>query len=209
MIQIESLRIALLRPLIWLSRFRHRKGYGVHSPFAFRLITDVVYQRWPYYRYRELAAQEAGLPDALRRADSRKLKRLLFRLVNEAQPQTLALIGTPSAASLYLRAAKADVVYHEAKCAAELDWPADRPLDFLYLRTTDAAAALADFDYCIDRVRSCSLFVVKGIGYNRAMKAAWQQMRRHPKVVVSFDLYDVGLLFFDTEKQRQHYVVNF
>ena len=41
----------LKRPLIWLSRFRYRCGYGVHSPFAFSLITDVIYEKMPYYAY--------------------------------------------------------------------------------------------------------------------------------------------------------------
>ena len=26
---------------IWIKRFRKREGYGVHSPFAFQLITQV------------------------------------------------------------------------------------------------------------------------------------------------------------------------
>ena len=41
----------LKRPFIRLSRFRYRCGYGVHSPFAFSLITDVIYEKMPYYAY--------------------------------------------------------------------------------------------------------------------------------------------------------------
>ena len=37
----------LKRPFIRLSRFRYRCGYGVHSPFAFSLITDVIYEKMP------------------------------------------------------------------------------------------------------------------------------------------------------------------
>ena len=39
---------------IWCKRFRHRKGYGVHSPFAFNLITWVIYEKLPYYKFPEL-----------------------------------------------------------------------------------------------------------------------------------------------------------
>lgn len=49
--------LCLKRPFIWLSRFRHRCGYGVHSPFAFGLITDVVYERRPYYAYANLKSE--------------------------------------------------------------------------------------------------------------------------------------------------------
>ena len=30
----------------WCSRFRHRCGYGVHSPSDFFLITSVVYEKY-------------------------------------------------------------------------------------------------------------------------------------------------------------------
>ena len=38
----------------WCCRFRYRKGYGVHSPSDFYLITTVIYEKLPYYAYEEL-----------------------------------------------------------------------------------------------------------------------------------------------------------
>ena len=35
----------------WLKRFRHTRGYGVHSPFAFRFITECLRERLAYYAY--------------------------------------------------------------------------------------------------------------------------------------------------------------
>ena len=51
---MNRMLLALKRPFIWLYRFRHRCGYGVHSPFAFNLITHVIYETTPYYKYKEL-----------------------------------------------------------------------------------------------------------------------------------------------------------
>ena len=50
---MNRMLLALKRPFIWLYRFRHRCGYGVHSPFAFNLITHVIYETTPYYKYKE------------------------------------------------------------------------------------------------------------------------------------------------------------
>ena len=61
---MNPLLLRLLHPFVWLLRFRHRRGYGVHSPFAFNFITDVVYQRLPYYKYCELALQERAQASA-------------------------------------------------------------------------------------------------------------------------------------------------
>lgn len=58
---MNRILLALKRPFIWLYRFRHRCGYGVHSPFAFNLITHVIYETTPYYKYRELAAEQKKL----------------------------------------------------------------------------------------------------------------------------------------------------
>ena len=58
-----NLLLCLKRPFIWLSRFRYRCGYGVHSPFAFSLITDVIYEKMPYYAYDSLEKEQKKIVD--------------------------------------------------------------------------------------------------------------------------------------------------
>ena len=89
----------LKRPFIWLARFRHRCGYGVHSPFAFDLITNVIYERTPYYAYSSLEAEQKKMSANSGRKwkhESKKVNRLLFRLVNYIQPDTIVDAGTLS-----------------------------------------------------------------------------------------------------------------
>ena len=74
----------------WCSRFRHRCGYGVHSPSDFFLITSVVYEKYHYYAYRVL--KERGFPAYLPHY-RRKVNRLLFRLVNYFRPKSLIEVG--------------------------------------------------------------------------------------------------------------------
>ena len=101
---MNRMLLGLKRPFIWLYRFRHRCGYGVHSPFAFNLITHVIYETTPYYKYKELASEQKRLMPQKDRAwgyESLKVKRLLFRLVNYAQPATIVDAGMQAASSLY------------------------------------------------------------------------------------------------------------
>ena len=58
---MNRILLTLKRPFIWLYRFRHRCGYGVHSPFAFNLITHVIYESTAYYKYEELARAQKQL----------------------------------------------------------------------------------------------------------------------------------------------------
>ena len=70
----------LKRGWVWLKRFRHRKGYGVHSPFAFDFITRVVYGKLSKAERRALQASSVG------RKEPRKVLELLYRLEREASP---------------------------------------------------------------------------------------------------------------------------
>lgn len=201
----------LKRPFIWLSRFRHRCGYGVHSPFAFGLITDVVYERRPYYAYANLKSEGKKR----RRKEGRikgyvKVNRLLFRLVNRIQPVTIVEVGPSSIASLYMQAAKKSAGYVFASNLSELVLEADTKVDFLYLnRYRQPEEVEKIFDICAGRVSSESLFVVHGICYSKPMRDVWRRLKEDERAGVTFDLYDVGLIFFDRRKFKQHYVVNF
>ena len=100
---MNRITLTLKRPFIWLSRFRHRCGYGVHSPFAFNLITQVIYESTPYYKYKDLAVEQKKLApqkDNYWKYESKKVKRLLFRLVNYIQPDTIVDVGRLAASSL-------------------------------------------------------------------------------------------------------------
>lgn len=209
-----NLSLALKRPFIWLSRIGHRRGYGVHSPSAFHFITRVVYERTPYYRYKDLAAEQRRLAREQGRAwagaESRKLKRLLFRIVNHVCPQTVIDAGTPSAAALYLRAARTGADYTAASDLSELFLESGVPVDFLYLhdyRRPDFVEKV--FRVCAPRTTPRSAFVIHGIRYSRPMRDLWLRMRQDERVGVTFDLYDVGVLFFDRSKNKEHYIVNF
>lgn len=203
----------LKRPFIWMLRFRHRCGYGVHSPFAFNLITQVIYESTPYYKYKDLEKEEkkpALEKDKNWKYESKKRKHLLFRLVNYTQPNTIVDIGRLAASSLYLKAGREGADYVAASSLSELFLEADVPVDFLYLHHYRQPKLMEEaFHLCLARITDQSIFVIEGIRYTPEMFALWKRMRQDEKAGVSFDLYDLGILFFDKTKIKQDYVVNF
>ena len=54
-----------------------------------------------------------------------------------------------------------------------------------------------------------SACLIAGPYRSEESRRAWEEVRRLDAVVVSFDLYDYGLVFYDRSKQRQHYIVSF
>ena len=96
----------LLRCLRWLLRFRHRCGYGIHSPFAFGFVTGVIYESGQYYAYAPLhrCFQEQKAADGLRECDLR----LLFRVANASGASSVWLSSSGSPlVEQYVRAALA------------------------------------------------------------------------------------------------------
>ena len=82
--------LPLRNPLIWLLRLPHRKGYGIHSPYAYNLVTQVLYNPGEYYADRILLPlfpwwQRVFCPRRV------ACHRLLFRLANHYQPQTMTI----------------------------------------------------------------------------------------------------------------------
>ena len=51
--------------------------------------------------------------------------------------------------------------------------------------------------------------VIEGIYDTEAKREWWKQVVADERTGITFDLYEVGIVFFDHTKNKQHYVVNF
>ena len=182
----------LRNPLIWLLRFRHRRGYGVHSPFAFGFITGVVYERAPYYAYAELSRLHPWWVRVLKLRPIERC-RLLFRLANFAEARSVSFVGELALESEYVRAAVPNAT------------TADGVADFVLVsdeRVCEAASLAAT-------MHTNGMLVVEGIHKSAATLETWQQVQGNTNTCVTFDLYDYGIAFFDHRLTKQHYIVNF
>lgn len=69
-------------------KLKHRKGFGVHSPFAYAIITEVIEEKLPYYAYRRMLRtfdKQAPFPH--------KVACLLLRLANRFKCRRVLEIG--------------------------------------------------------------------------------------------------------------------
>lgn len=93
-------------------RIRYRKGYGVHSPFVYNLITKVIEEKAPYYIFdeiekirRELSGGNAVVADAKmileKEIRHRKYGELLFRIVNFFKCKNVLHVGAGTGLMTY------------------------------------------------------------------------------------------------------------
>lgn len=97
-------------------RWRHTRGFGVHSPFAFKLVSDILRlpARYGYYGYTDIekvAAAERRKRHSANQEYTRKAKKeakLFLRLVAFLNPGTLFLHRSEQTRLLHLAAMQAD-----------------------------------------------------------------------------------------------------
>nr|WP_321412657.1 class I SAM-dependent methyltransferase [uncultured Carboxylicivirga sp.] len=102
-------------------RSRYRKGYGLHSPFVFNLVRELIYCKLPFYAFPRMdalrkklkisqatiqmcdyGAGSTAFSSQIRKVSdlekkssvNKKYGEILFRLVNEFKPQNIIELGT-------------------------------------------------------------------------------------------------------------------
>lgn len=189
------------RYLHWLRRIKYCRGFGVQSPSAYRFIRYVINEHYPYYAYDELRKELPRL-DSL----TRKRMELYFRVANFRQ------------ASLWLDfCERNDVIatYVGRGCHATQvrritdlqQITADDRIEVL--RICPSAGCEALLEAALQKADDRTLFIIEDIGYNDTAKRLWQTLLESDITSVSYDLYYLGIAFFDRKRYKANYVVNF
>ena len=79
-------------------------------------------------------------------------------------------------------------------------------LDFVYIDGNHRKdATLNYFEWCLPKVHENSMLIFDDIYWSEGMKEAWAEIKRHPQVTVTVDLFWIGLVFFKKGQARQDF----
>lgn len=67
------------------------------------------------------------------------------------------------------------------------------------------APTLAYFQLCLAKITEESIFVFDDIYWSPEMTKAWEEIKAHPMVTLSIDLFYMGLVFFRKAQPKQHF----
>ena len=195
------------RPIVRLLRFRHRCGYGIHSPFAWAKVTGVIYERGLYYAYAPLLTAHpmgGGRHDGMTLGDLR----LLFRLSNDTQPGRghIVIQKGLAAPAAYLRSGCKSCQWTTAD-SAKPTLPAAEALDFVYLDAPEVWPALAQ--QAVEQLSDGGALVIRGIHRKAADRAAWRRLQAQQQVRVTFDLYEFGLVYVEQRLNKEDYLISY
>ena len=170
------------RLIIFLKRIRHCAGFGVQSPTDYAFVREVIYERWPYALYTELEARFRGTDRFLL-----KLSQLLLRVSNYAQASRIGVIGNlPPVMEAHLKAGcrKSEIVRpSKSPCVGGLPLPSGSPP--------------------MQGERGEGLLVIA-----TELNEQWQAYISQEHII-SYDLYYLGIAFYDEKRYSEGHVINF
>jgi predicted O-methyltransferase YrrM len=248
-----------------LYRLKAKTRHGLHSPFVYRLVDNVIYDNYAKKVYPEVENIREGLLNddrmitvtdlgagshvnnnrqkrvgdiAKNALKPPKMAQLLYRLVADLQPTNIIELGTClGTTSIYLQKAAPEAkVYtlegcpETAKIAKESFKKAalnnielitgnfdntlpgvidglDK-LDFVFVDGNHQKdATLKYFEWCLPKVQENTLLIFDDIYWSEGMKEAWAQIKAHPQVTVTIDLFWIGLVYFRKGQVKEDFLI--
>jgi len=243
---------------LWHSKNEH----GVHSPFVFDLVTKCFYdkQQYPAYsllkKYRKsllknpntIEVTDFGAGSRVFKSNTRainqiaktagitsKRAKLLFRITNYFQPESILEIGTSlglATAALSLGNSKAKITTLEG-CANTIlvakkqfeelglnaDFVTSEFSEYLKKLTTKSfnliyfdgnhskQATLNYFELLLPTITNETVWIFDDIHWSADMEDAWEIIQNHPKVTVTIDTFQWGIVFFRAEQEKEHFAI--
>ena len=250
-----------------LHRLRGKSRHGLHSPFVYRLVDEVIYDfsaKKVYNEVENLRSQllsdnrlitvtdlgagshvnnnrQKKISDIAKNAlKPPKLVQLLYRLVADLQPRNIIELGTClGTTSIYLeKAAPNAQLYTLEGCpetagvAKEAFYKAGAKdiklitgnfddtlpnvingldqLDFVFVDGNHQKdATLKYFEWCLPKVHENTLLIFDDIYWSEGMKEAWAEIKAHPQVTVTVDLFWIGLVYFKKGRVKEDFMIRF
>ncbi len=81
-------------------------------------------------------------------------------------------------------------------------------LDFVFIDGNHQKQATLDyFNWCLPKVCENSLLIFDDIYWSEGMKEAWEEIKAHPDVTITVDLFWIGLVFFKKGKLKEDFKI--
>src|SRR5690606_25578628 len=81
-------------------------------------------------------------------------------------------------------------------------------IDFLFIDGNHRKDATLNYFYqCLPKVHDGTVLIFDDIYWSQEMKEAWKEIKNHPQVTVTIDLFYIGLVFFKPDQVKEHFNV--
>lgn len=86
--------------------------------------------------------------------------------------------------------------------------PRPQTQDLIYFDGNHQKRATLDyFELLLPTISNESVWIFDDIHWSSEMEEAWEIIKKHPKVTVTIDTFQWGLVFFRKEQEKEHFVI--
>lgn len=263
----SSTQLAFKYLKYWLTA-SNGQGHGVHSPFVFDFIKNVLNDKREFDSFRfientrddlrqdnsEISVPDFGAGSRMQLNNRRKIaaiarsslkpkkfSQLIFRIVHYYKPANILELGTSlGITTAYMAAANPSARITTMEGAPQVAYVAQKNFTALHLSNikviegnfdetlpplleTAPAFELAFIDgnhrkaptlnyfyQLLKTATASSILIFDDIHWSEEMEAAWDEIKKHPFVTLTIDLFFIGLVFFRTEQKiKQDFIIRF
>jgi len=70
-------------------------------------------------------------------------------------------------------------------------------------------AVLTYFEQCLPKIHKDTILVIDDIYWSAGMEKAWQTVKKHPRVISTIDVFQMGIVFFNSDLPQNHYKMRY
>jgi len=182
-------RIKSYLQFLWYSKNEH----GVHSPFVFLLLTKCFYNK-------KIKLPLAAL-SSYKGVNSKK-SRLLYKIIQYFCPKSILIVGSTTFE-------KEVIALANPKSNIEINNDIDIAIYNCIYFCSNNYQALTDetIEKFLMTIENDSFWILEDIHANAASETLWEKIKMNPKVTVTIDTYQFGLVFFRKEQVEEHFII--
>lgn len=196
----------LLKHLQYYWVASNSKGHGIHSPFVFKFIQDILNGKSPLTAIENNTPAVKQILDQIEAAVSAPLtpknKIVIARLLQWLNPITTLVTGDK-------KQFDADsAINTNAKIGST---QSVESIDFAFIgEGQDGATILQSVNRVMDKMHSNSWVILHGIHADSNMETVWNTLKKHSNIRLSIDLFTIGILFCRKEqKEQEHFIIRY
>ncbi|MFY7898923.1 MAG: hypothetical protein ACOVNY_01990 [Chitinophagaceae bacterium] len=223
----------MLAPIIQFIQYIHyyltaanKKGHGIHSPFVFNMVHEVLLDDRIFYFFEEIKYLSFFENESQKK--SKKYNQLLFKCIHYYKPTSVTIItGNSLLEACYIAAANTKTTIHftQKKSLAELPEILKNRVKIIHDK--DAVVEdqtnwyFTDFDHVNDGIVSniqsiiatnnpTICVVIKNPHHSKVARHFYQQLQQSIYIKLSIDLFGIAFLFCRKEHfQKEHFSIQY
>ena len=179
------------------------KGHGIHSPFVFQIIKDILNAKTTLTEIEKTDTAVKKILDKIEATGSGalapKIKIVIARLLHWLNPSTVLVTGDKNQFQSD-RSMNANVTNESVES-----------INFAFIGPgQDTSKMLQSANKLIDRMHPNAWVIMHQIHADADMEAAWNVLKKHSNIRLSIDLFTIGILFCRKEqKEQEHFIIRY